>query len=97
MVETYFRSSPYTLPRNNIIQLFCKTGQFLLKRKVICTFVHWLLALFRTEAVLTSTNNVCFEQNCVIYENDVYPCESQSGFFYIKCVCGCLYHMDVLA
>ena len=34
MFETYFRSSPYTLPRKNIIKLFCKTWQFLLKRIV---------------------------------------------------------------
>ena len=37
--------------------------------------------LVRTEAVLTSTNNVCFEQKYVIYKNDVYPCKSQSGVF----------------
>ena len=44
-----------------ILELFCKTGQFLIKIAI--------LVLVRNiecgEAVLTSTNHLCFEQNNV--------------------------------
>ena len=43
-----------------------------------------------TEAVLTSTNNVCFEQKYVIYKNDVYSCDSQSGLLLLNVFDGVL-------
>ena len=42
--ETYFRSSLITLPRLcNILQLFCKTGQVLIKKIVIFVLFETLI------------------------------------------------------
>ena len=67
MFETYFRSSPITCCHVTILNnCSVKQDKFYLNIVISCDSDSFM-APFGTQAVLTSTNHLCFEQHYVIY------------------------------
>ena len=64
MFETFFRSSPIIRYHVTILNN-CSVKQDNFDLNIV--ILHSFMPPFRTQAVLTSTNNLCFEQNYVLY------------------------------